>query len=67
MEEKESLFTALHHTHCSACQREEPAKPLPGWPAGGRFIVQMRVKLCWGCVKEIARKLETLGVSSDQP
>ena len=58
----DELFTALHHTHCSACHREEPATPLPGWPAGGRFLVQGRVELCWGCVREILAKCEAVGL-----
>lgn len=47
------LFSALHHTHCSACQREEPRNELPGWPNNGKFIVLRRVKLCLGCAKEL--------------
>lgn len=56
------LFSALHHTHCSACQREEPPSPVPGWPLNGKFVVLRRVKLCLKCVKELSGKLETLGI-----
>lgn len=62
-ENPDDLFSALHHTHCSACQREEPSSPIPGRPLNGKFVVLRRVKLCLKCCRELRVKLDALGVN----
>ena len=59
------LFTALKSKTCSTCNALEPSQPLPGWPLNGQFIVIRNGKLCLGCAREVNRKLEVLGVLSE--
>ena len=63
IDDGKELFTAVHHTSCSACNRAEPQQPLPGWTNNGRFMVIKRVKLCFGCIKELQAKLDALGLT----
>lgn len=45
---------------CAHCQAQETI--MPGWPLNGLFPVVRDARICLRCCRELARKLECLGI-----